>query len=167
MDGEQVEMTVKNPFNSPFEAGVRSTIILFSAFPNELDLQKLVVFDYLTVHSKDADGPESLHAPVPLRSGELLVRRNIIERGVNLMMSRYLIERKLSHLGITYRAAEGAGSFISTINAPYTEALKARAEWAVQTYGGLSIEGLNERTATFLRRWNAEFETQAALGQPL
>ena len=62
------------PFNSPFEAGVRSLAILVAAFPEAYDLQRLVEMDYLVVHSGDVNGPASLHAPLPMRAGELLVR---------------------------------------------------------------------------------------------
>ena len=88
-----------SPFNSPLETGVRSLIILTAAFPHAQDLQHLVFFDYLTVHSGDVEGlesPESLHAPLPMRAGELTVRKGLIERGLFLMMSRGLVE----HLSI-------------------------------------------------------------------
>ena len=62
------------PFNSPLETGLRSLAILEAAFPNRYDLQRLVEMDYLVVHSADVGGPESLHAPLPLRAGELLDR---------------------------------------------------------------------------------------------
>ena len=74
------------PFNSPLETGIRSLAILVAAYPESLDLQRLLEMDYLVVHSGDADGPESLHAPLPLRAGELLVRRGLIETGLLLMM---------------------------------------------------------------------------------
>src|SRR4051794_18613760 len=83
-------------FNSPLETGVRALTILEAAFPNSCDLQRLVELDYLVVHSGDVGGPESLHAPLPLRAGELLVRRELIEKGLLLMMSRGLVARSAS-----------------------------------------------------------------------
>ncbi|WP_306800327.1 ABC-three component system middle component 2 [Endozoicomonas sp. YOMI1] len=61
------------PFNSPLETGVRSLAILVAAHPVAFDLERLVEMDYLVVHSGDADGPESIHAALPMRAGELLV----------------------------------------------------------------------------------------------
>lgn len=75
------------PFNSPLETGIRSLAILAAGHPVTFDLQRLVEMDYLVVHSGDANGPESLHAALPLRAGELLVRRELIEKGLLLMMS--------------------------------------------------------------------------------
>ena len=75
-------------FNSPIETGVRALILLAESYPDQLDLQRLLEFDYILVHTTDVDGPPSIHPALPLRSGELLVRRHLIERGLMLMMSR-------------------------------------------------------------------------------
>ena len=52
---------VATPFNSPLETGVRALTVLAELAPAALDLQRLVYFDYLVVHSADAGGPRSLH----------------------------------------------------------------------------------------------------------
>ena len=74
--------THHSPFNSPLETGIRSLAVLVAAYPEPFDLERLVEMDYLVVHSGDADGPYSLHAPLPMRAGELLVRRGLIEKGL-------------------------------------------------------------------------------------
>ena len=65
------------PFNSPLEIGVRTLTILIVSYPKAHDLNRLVQYDYLTVHSlEDAGGPQSLHPPYysfSLSQGELLV----------------------------------------------------------------------------------------------
>ncbi|WP_338053724.1 ABC-three component system middle component 2 [Serratia liquefaciens] len=57
-----------------------SLAILVAAFPESYDLQRLVEMDYLVVHSGDADGPDSLHAPLPMRAGEryILPKRELV-----------------------------------------------------------------------------------------
>jgi len=67
-------------FNSPIATGVRALILLAESYPDQLDLQRLLEFDYILVHTKDVDGPPSIHPALPLRSGELLVRRQLIDR---------------------------------------------------------------------------------------
>ena len=62
-------------FNSPLECGLRAVVLLVECSPQELDIQRLVNYDYLLVHSGDINGPPSLHPDSPLRSGELLVKR--------------------------------------------------------------------------------------------
>lgn len=78
----------RSPFNSPLETGLRALAMLVSAYPNSFDLQRLADFDYIIVHSGDLDGPASMHPPLPLRASELIVRREIVNAGLALMMSR-------------------------------------------------------------------------------
>src|SRR4051794_38949553 len=95
-------------FNSPLEAGTRAVAVLAAAYPRAFDLQRLIAFDHLLVHTGDIGGPASLHPPVPLRSAELLVRRKLVERALLLMMTRDLIGRQVGSDGIRYIAGENA-----------------------------------------------------------
>jgi hypothetical protein len=51
----QVEAPRHRPriFNTPFESGLRSVIILTACYPAVLALNRLVVFDHLIVHTDD------------------------------------------------------------------------------------------------------------------
>ncbi|MGL5824044.1 MAG: ABC-three component system middle component 2, partial [Nocardioides sp.] len=59
------------PLNGPLEVAVRVLMVLVEAFPEHLDLNRLVLLDHGLLHSADLGGPESLHPPVPIRAGEL------------------------------------------------------------------------------------------------
>ena len=152
------------PFNSPLETGVRSLAILTALFPKAADLQRLVDFDYLVVHSGDAGGPESLHAPLPMRSGELLVRRGLIETGLMLMISRRLAERIASRAGFEYRATDSAGAFLSALSTPYLVRLKNRAEWAARIFGNASDAELATITRRFFDEWSTQFQPVENVG---
>jgi hypothetical protein len=145
-------------FNSPLEAGIRTVAILVPAHPRALDVQRLVAFDYIAVHSGDIGGPESLHPQLPHRTAELLVRRNIIERGVHLMIHRGLVERLADANGISYRAGELAETFLSALAAPYAMALRERCEWVIRTFGDISEDTLREKMGQFFGRWIEEFQ---------
>lgn len=147
-----------NPFNSPLETGVRSLTILVAAYPAAFDLQRLVEMDYLVVHSGDADGPASLHAPLPLRAGELLVRRGLIEKGLMLMMSRGLIQRQSTCEGFCYLADDTAAPFIAALTADYSCRLRIRAEWAVKRFEGASTEDIRRITRRLFEQWSSEFQ---------
>lgn len=151
------------PFNSPLETGLRSLAILEAAFPNRYDLQHLVELDYLVVHSADVGGPESLHAPLPLRAGELLVRRQLIERGLLLMISKGLIERHTSANGIEYSAGDVASPYLASLSAPYTLQLRDRARWLADNFSGLSTEEIRNLIRRFFAHWTSEFESVKAI----
>lgn len=150
--------TEKSPFNSSLESGVRSVVILNSIFPESVDIQRLVDFDYLVVHSGDVNGPESLHAPLPMRAGELLVRREIVERGLLLMMSRGLLHRTATGSGIEYVASEKTNSFVSNLESPYLIKLIARADWISEKFGLMSEEDLKKIVRGFFDRWTTQFQ---------
>jgi ABC-three component (ABC-3C) system Middle Component 2 len=148
----------QSPFNTPFEAGLRAVCVLVESYPRALDLPILVNLDYLVVHSGDVGGPPSLHAPVPLRSGEMLVRRGLIERGLLLMVSRRLIERAPHVGGVFYRATDLAGPFVSNFATPYNRQLHERAEWAVAEFADIESGELSHRLSALFEPWKTQFQ---------
>lgn len=151
------------PFNSVIECGLRSLVILEHAFPRYYDLQRLVFYDYLLVHSGDAGGPKSIHPATPYRSGEVLVKRHILERGLLLMLSRKLVVREYDKTGIVYQASENATSFMDSLESRYVELLKERAVWVSSTFDEYRDKQLNRFFQDNLERWGSEFEREALL----
>jgi hypothetical protein len=145
-------------FNSPLEAGVRAVCVLVPAHPRAFDVQRLVAFDYLVVHSGDMGGPESLHPQLPNRSAELLVRRKIVERGLHLTQHRGLVERQVDATGIRYRAGELAHTFLGSLTAPYLQALRERGAWAAESFGDMNDETLRQTMDSVFGRWIEEFQ---------
>lgn len=148
-------------FNSPLECGLRAVILLVEAFPLTLDVQRLVQCDYLLVHSGDVDGPPSLHPATPHRSGELLVKRPLVEAGLQLMMKKSIIECSYSSAGIRYTAGNWALSFLAAIDQPYSRELRDRARWLHARFGRMTDDGLRGFMSERWSQWGAEFELQA------
>lgn len=159
---DEVVMSRQKPatFNGPLEAGLRAVTILGAAHPQSFDLQRLVAFDYLLVHTGDVGGPSSLHPPAPLQSAELLVRRKIVERALLLMMTRDLVEREFDTDGIRYRAGENAAPFLSTLESDYLKQLRDRAAWLVNELGHLNERDFRAVMHRFFDRWVEEFQME-------
>ena len=119
---------------------MRAIILLAASYPVQLDLQRLLEYDYMMVHTGDVDGPPSIHPAFPLRSGELLVRRQLIERGLMLMISRGLVSRHATPKGFMYQAEDDAGPILGRIHAEYLNDLKDRAEWVVDRFRDMAIK---------------------------
>lgn len=147
-----------SPFNSALETGVRTLTVLVASYPTSHDLSRLVQYDYLVVHSADANGPPSLHPPLPLRTNELLVRRKLIEAGLRLLISRSLATRILCEDGFLYCAEEAAGAFLDNLTAPYTVSLRERAEWVTGKFDPLSQPELNQVIGSLFSAWTTEFQ---------
>ena len=152
-----------HPFNSSIECGLRSLVLLEHAFPLEYDLQRLVFYDYLLVHSGDAGGPESIHPATPHRSGEVLVKRQMLEQGLLLMMSRNLVVRKYDSTGILYSASDTATPFLDSLQSRYVGLLKKRANWVIKVFNDLDDKTLEQFFYVNLDRWGGEFEKEALL----
>lgn len=147
-------------FNGPIEVGLRSLLLLAAAHPEYLDLQRLVILDYLLVHSGDlADGPPSLHPPSPLRAGEVSIRRQLVNDGLLLLESKGLVARRFSEDGIRYVAEDLAPSVLDAYTSPYVQLLRDRADWAVERAANLADEHANALFGETLGRWRTEFVT--------
>lgn len=152
------------PFNGAVEMGLRCLAILNDAFPSAYSLQKLVIFDYLTVHSDDAPGgPKGLHPQTPNRGGELLVRRDGLRKGLMLYLSRGLLERRFEKNGLYFVATDQSGCFLDTLDSEYIAPLRMRAGWVVESFGELSDEDLIKFVKENIGRWGAEFEWTSVL----
>ncbi len=145
-------------FNGPLEAGIRAVSILGAAYPQSYDLQRLVAFDYLLVHTADVGGPESLHPPSPMHSAELLVRRRLVESALLLMMTRDLIQREITSDGIKYCAGENAATFLNSLSSTYLRALKDRADWLVGALGSHTDQEFKGVMRRFFDDWVEEFQ---------
>ena len=154
-------MTGNTVFNNPIESAVRSLVLLVDTYPNTLDLQQIVYLDYLLVHSDDAGGPASLHPPTPQREGEIVVRRNLIEQGLNLLLVRGLIARNATSEGFDYAALDTAGSIVASLTTPYSQQLRERARWVTTTFAQRDVEWLTIFFKEHLGRWGSEFATSS------
>jgi hypothetical protein len=145
-------------FNSPIETGMRALILLAELYPEQVDLQRILEFDYIMVHTGDVDGPPSIHPALPLRSGELLVRRQLIERGLMLLISRGLISRHATPNGFMYQAEDDAGPFIDALSAEYLDDLKNRAVWVVDRFSEMSDQDIRIMLSNVYDQWSREFQ---------
>lgn len=145
-------------FNGPVEIGMRAAMLLANAYPERLDLNRLVILDYIVVHSGDIpDGPPSLHPPTPLRAGEVSVRRGLLENGLHLLAMKGLVARHLDESGITYSAHSGITALLDALSSRYARAVRDRAEWAVQRLNRLTDSQVRELFEESIGRWKTEF----------
>lgn len=149
---------MSSPLNSPLEVGLRVLMILVEAFPAHLDVNRLVLLDHGLLHSADLDGPESLHPPIPVRVGELGVKRQHIEAGLQVMIRAGLAEMSAEDSGIEFWASETTESFLRLLESDYALALHDRAHWVVQELGAIDDSRLRERMREVSSHWSEEFE---------
>ncbi len=151
-------------FNTPIECGLRTSILLLATYPRTCDLQRLVQYDYLVVHSGDVEeGPASIHPATPHRAGELLVRRSLVEKGLEFMIQKQIVERVFDAGGIAYRAGEYAAVFIGAFESRYVQDLRDRAGWVVQRFQHMDYDELSHYMREHWSSWGSEFVHESIL----
>lgn len=150
-----------NLFNGALETGVRSVVILETAYPRTFDLTQLTWLDHLVVHTEDLEGPQSLHPNIPQRNGELLVRRSLVEQGLMLMQQLHMVETQFTPSGIVYVACEKASPFVQLIRSNYGRTLKERAKWLLDYFSERGADHLHEIITQKIGRWAIEFQSSA------
>ncbi len=146
-------------FNSALETGVRSICILVADLSNKFDIQQLLALDHIVVHTGDIENaPPSLHPNILQRSGELLVRRPLIENGLVLMESKRLVQKVITPDGFYYCATELASVFIEGLTNEYIKELSQRAQWAVTMYNDYGDMLFSEIFNSAFDRWRNEFQ---------
>jgi hypothetical protein len=161
---ETVEVKTPSPFNGPIEIGLRALTLLGEDFPSTYSLQRLVVCDYLLVHSDDLPGgPVGLHPKTPHRGGELLVRRAVLEQGLMLYQSRGLLEHRYTETGVMFAATERTAAFLDALSSDYVMQLRERAAWLVQLFREVSDSELRTTANTYVGEWGAEFAMESVL----
>jgi hypothetical protein len=149
------------PFNNGIETGLRTLSVLNASFPMSYDIGLLVYFDYLTVHSGDVEGGlASLHPAVPNRSGEIFVRRTIIEDGLDLLISKNLVEKIYTSNGIEYRATEQSTPFLESLSENYTLELIRRAEWVISKFSSYTESDFREFMEKNAKKLKNEFNLE-------
>ena len=153
-------------FNSPVELGLRALMLLAESYPKPLDLHRLVILDYLLVHSGDLEGgPPSLHPPSPLRAGEVSIRRGLLEDGLHLFATKGLVYRVVDESGICYTVQDLAAVFLDALSSNYSGILRNRARWAVDNAGSLSEDEATKLLEKTIGRWKTEFVVQDTEGE--
>jgi hypothetical protein len=146
------------------ECGLRMLFVLDAADGKASDLQRLVSYDYLMLHSGDVpEGPSSLHPSVPFRGTEMLVKREVLSAGLNQMFSRELLEKTFDLSGILYRATKLTTAFVTLLKSDYAGAVRARSEWVINRFGAMDDAHLSAYMTANIGRWGAEFERLTAI----
>lgn len=150
---------MNSPLNGALEIGVRVSALLTAAFPSHLDIARMVLLDHALLHTANLGGPPSLHPELPLRSGELGMKRSLISDGVEFACRVGLAEVYSTASGIEFRASESAPGFLALLKATYYVELAQRAQWVCDTFAETSDPQLRSHMAELLGDRSEEFSS--------
>lgn len=145
-------------FNTPLEIGFRVLFILNAIYPKDIDLNRLVIYDYFLLNSEDfPNGPKSLHPPIPHRSVQIAIKPPIMKEALMLMNSRELIDVVFSLQGILYKANALTKKFVELQENEYAENLKKIGYWLHGQFNSYTDEELNLYVHNNISNWGSEF----------
>ena len=150
---------MSQPLNGPIEVGIRALITLSANFPASLDLNRLVLFDYILLHSADLEGPESIHPAIPKRQGELGLKRYLLEHSLRVPVRAQLVRIDATAGGLAYTATEEAEGFLASLTSDYANKLGDRARWVAEVFGGLQDSEVRSQLRTIFDEWAEEFDS--------
>ncbi len=156
------KITTPHFFNSPLETGLRLLFIFDNTSKHFIDIQRLIYYHYLLIHSSDIPGApfESLHPEMPNRSCEILIGRKIIQKGIDLLLSKGLICVHYAKSGIRYNSNKSTSLFLHHLSSKYSKELEKRAKWVCGRYDSMPDSKLNEFMQNHLGTWGAEFSRE-------
>lgn len=149
-------------FNSDVETGLRTLIVLEALHPRHCSLSELVWFDYVVVNTGLFDGgPESLHPQSDVATGELLVRRHVLQAGIRLLRLLHLAHEIPTSDGYVYVSGEEAPAFLDRLGTRYHSSLKVRAEWLARVFSSVARDEIKRVLDDALGKWTAQLQTEA------
>lgn len=143
-------------YNTPLEIGIRSLIILYTN-KAPMDVDRLMYFDYLCLHTRDIDGPESLHAPIPNRGVQVYSKRELIRKGISVLVSKELIDVAPDETGFCFQINEAGIKFLSFFQTTYFVELVERAFWVANKFSNLPTPNLRMIIDEKIPHWGSEF----------
>jgi hypothetical protein len=90
------------------------------------------------------------------------VRRGLIEQGLNLLLVRGLVDRRVTKNGFDFAALDSAGGFISSLSTNYSQELRNRAQWVAASFRQRDVEWLSVFFKQNLGQWGGEFALSSA-----
>lgn len=149
-------------FNTPLEVGFRSIFLLSEIHPKFCSLERLTIYDYLLLHSGDVEnGPNSLHPAIPHRSCEIIIKREVMKKGLLIMNSKQLVSIEFNEEGIFYKASDLTKPFLDYFESDYSKKIKMIAKWVNETFKGYSDKELEEYIKENLEKWGGEFTKES------
>lgn len=147
-----------NKINTPLEFGLRALIILSKLSSEGTDIERLLVYDYMLTNSGEFNSKlPSIHAETPYKYSKLLVKRDTLKEGINLLTRYGLITLSYNEEGITYKKNKYTQRFLDNIDSTYKEKLEIVAEWISSDMHYKKINEIEYDLKSRIKKYGIEF----------
>lgn len=109
-------------FNSPFEAGLRSLLVLYTMQPKTATVDRITAYDFITIYSSDFEITEqSLHGNNHFNFSELASKRNSCDQGLKEFALNGLISVHRNKQGFTYGINNTGKAYVESLSSDYAQ----------------------------------------------
>jgi hypothetical protein len=151
-------------FNSPIEIGLRTLVLLSNEPSINYDLDRLVIFDYFILHANDLDPDQmNLHPSLPHRSSEIIIRRKLVQEGLDILVSKGLVDIIYDEEGLFYKSNQITTLFVKLLKSNYYNRLRSQCKWVIDSYGDIDTKELNTLVNNKIQVWGGEFEFESLM----
>lgn len=151
-------------YNSPEEVGVRILFIL-DVCQKKMSSQRIMYYDYFALHLNDLDQKhESLHPDNPNHSSEIAIKRDLVNKGLNLIIAKGLVGVKYTKSGIYYQNNQLTHDFVALFENGYVEELKRNIDVVNVFFSNYSDKQIYKYINKNIGKWAGEFENSAFIG---
>ena len=149
-------------FNTPVEIGLRSLFLLNEFKPISLSIDKLIYLDYFLIHAGDVSKEQkSIHPKYPFRSGEIVVKRELLINALKLLISKELVSVRFYSTGLEYEITNIGCTALQYFESDYAVEIKKVSEWLNQTYKDYSELQLSDLINANIQKWGSEFTNES------
>ncbi len=107
-------------YNTPFESGLRTLLILFSDDSNGMTIDRIVAYDFMTIYGGELGISEiNLHGINHYSFSELSTKRTICSEGIKAFVLDGLITIKQSKKGFIYSLTTEGKRYVEKLESNY------------------------------------------------
>ena len=151
-------------FNSPQELSARIIFILSKFEDKCIGIQELISLDYLLLHIKDLNPKlTSFHPDIPLRSGEIIIKRQIITQAIDLLLGRELIRRNYQNEGVSYKITPLGLKFKNILTSSYARKLESYSDILYDEVSKIGLGNTLKYVNENYTQWGSEFVSDSVL----
>jgi len=144
-------------FNTPFEAGLRSLLVLSVFASDSATIDRIAAYDFISIYGKDFGISEfNLHGNNVFNFSEFPAKRSLITDGVKQEVLDGMANVSRTSSGFKYRLSKSGFAFVESLNTSYSEQYLDTLRKVDRTYRGLSdielMNVINRKALTALKR---------------
>ena len=148
-------MKENNIYNTPVEIALRLLMIIVKN-KKEIDIDKLMIVDYLSLHgSLVNDELISIHPDNPFHGLEVYSKINVVKQGIELLISKGLIDVKFNCRGIEYTSNAISEYFLSYFDSEYYLELEKNIEVVTKIFKNYSSDDIRRYLYDNIELWNS------------